>query len=46
MAEALAPEEGLTVDQVTLAESGGGRARVTASMTWRGDSLSVTVEVS
>ena len=29
-----------------LAESGGGRARVTASMTWRGDSLSVTVEVS
>ena len=39
-------EEGLTVDQVTLAESGGGRARVTASMTWRGDSLSVTVEVS
>ena len=46
VAEALAPEEGLTVDQVTLAESGGGRARVTASMTWRGDSLSVTVEVS
>ena len=46
VAEALAPEEGLAVDQVTLTESGGGRAQVTASMTWRGDPLSVTVEVS
>ena len=46
VAEALAPEEGLAVEQVTLTESGGGRAQVTASMTWRGERLSVTVEVS
>ena len=46
VAEALAEEPGLTVDQVTLTESGGGRTRVTASLTWRGEALSVTVEVS
>ena len=46
VAEALAAEPGLTVEQVTLTESGGGRAQVTASMTWRGERLSVTVEVS
>ena len=46
VAEALAPEPGLAVEQVTLTESGGGRAQVTASMTWRGERLSVTVEVS
>ena len=45
-AEALAPAPGLAVEQVTLTESGGGRAQVTASMTWRGERLSVTVEVS
>ena len=45
-AQALAPEPGLAVEQVTLTESGGGRAQVTASMTWRGERLSVTVEVS
>ena len=46
VAEALAAEPGLTVEQVVLAESGGGRAQVTASLTWRGEALSVTVEVS
>ena len=46
VAEALAPEPGLAVEQVTLTESGGGRAQVTASMTWQGERLSVTVEVS
>ena len=46
MAEALAAEPGLTVEQVVLAESRGGRAQVTASLTWRGEALSVTVEVS
>ena len=46
VAEALAAEPRLTVEQVVLAESGGGRAQVTASLTWRGEALSVTVEVS
>ena len=46
VAEALAPEPGLAVEQVDLTESGGGRAQVTASMTWQGERLSVTVEVS
>ena len=46
VAEALAAEPGLTVEQVILTESGGGRAQVTASLTWRGEALSVTVEVS
>ena len=46
VAEALAAEPGLTVEQVVLAESRGGRAQVTASLTWRGEALSVTVEVS
>ena len=46
VAGALAPGPGLAVEQVTLTESGGGRAQVTASMTWRGERLSVTVEVS
>ena len=35
-----------SMEQVVLAESRGGRAQVTASLTWRGEALSVTVEVS
>ena len=46
MAEALAAEPGLTVEQVILTESGGGRAQVTVGLTWKGEALSVTVEVS
>ena len=45
VAEALAAEPELTVERVSLTESGGGRAQVTAAMTWRGETLSVTVEV-
>ena len=37
---------GLTVEQVILTESGGGRAQVTVGLTWQGEALSVTVEVS
>ena len=44
--EALAAEPGLTVEQVILTESGGGRAQVTVGLTWQGEALSVTVEVS
>ena len=40
-----AAEPELTVERVSLTESGGGRAQVTAAMTWRGETLSVTVEV-
>ena len=36
----------LTVEQVILTESGGGRAQVTVGLTWQGEALSVTVEVS
>jgi len=46
VAEALAAEPGLTVEQVILTESGGGRAQVTVGLTWQGEALSVTVEVS
>ena len=46
VAEALAAEPGLTVEQVILTESGGGRAQVTVGLTWQGETLSVTVEVS
>ena len=42
----LAAEPGLTVEQVILTESGGGRAQVTVGLTWQGEALSVTVEVS
>ena len=45
VAEALAAEPELTVERVSLTESGGGRTQVTAAMTWRGETLSVTVEV-
>ena len=45
VAEALAEEPGLTGEQVTLTESGGGRAEVTAELSWRGEALSVTVAV-
>ena len=41
VAEALA-----AVEQVILTESGGGRAQVTVGLTWQGETLSVTVEVS
>ena len=41
-----AAEPGLTVEQVILTESGGGRAQVTVGLTWQGEALSVTVEVS
>ena len=46
VAEALAAEPDLEVDQVSLAESGDGRSAVTAELIWRGESLAVTVEVS
>ena len=46
VAEALAAEPDLEVDQVSLAESGDGRSAVTAELIWRGESLTVTVEVS
>ena len=44
-AEALAEEPGLTVEQVTVAESGGGRAAVHAELSWQGEPLAVTVEI-
>ena len=44
-AEALAEEPGLTVEQVTVAETGGGQAEVRAALTWNGESLAVTVEI-
>ena len=44
-AEALAEEPGLAVEQVTLEEHGGGRAKVTAEITWHGESLHAAVEV-
>ena len=34
------------LEQVILTESGGGRAQVTVGLTWQGEALSVTVEVS
>ena len=45
VAEALAGETGLEVERVDLAESASGQAQVTAELTWRGETLSVTVEV-
>ena len=38
--------EALAAEQVILTESGGGRAQVTVGLTWQGEALSVTVEVS
>ena len=46
MAEALAGEAGLSVEEVTVTERGGGRADVTAELTWQGEPMSVTVAVS
>ena len=46
VAEALAGEAGLSVEEVTVAERGGGRADVTAELTWQGEPMSVTVAVS
>ena len=43
--EALEGETGLEVERVDLAESASGQAQVTAELTWRGETLSVTVEV-
>ena len=45
LAGALGGGPGLRGEGVSLTESGGGRAQVTAAMTWRGETLSVTVEV-
>ena len=46
VAEALAGEAGLSVEEVTVTERGGGRADVTAELTWQGEPMSVTVAVS
>ena len=46
VAEALAAGPELPVERVSLPESGGGRSQVTVSLTWQGEALSVTVEVS
>ena len=43
--EALEEETELSVEQVTLAELGGTRARLTVELTWRGQPLQVTAEV-
>lgn len=45
VAEALAAEPDIEVDRVTIEESGGGRAAVTAELTWRGEALRVTAEI-
>ena len=46
VAEALAGEAGRSVEEVTVTERGGGRADVTAELTWQGEPMSVTVAVS
>lgn len=46
VAEALAEEPGLVVEEVAMAETGGGRARVTVSFIWQGEPLAVTVAVT
>ena len=46
VAEALAGEAGLSVEEVTVTERGGGRTDVTAELTWQGEPMSVTVAVS
>ena len=45
VAEALADEPGLTVEAVTLEQGPEGRGRLTVTLTWNGEALSVTVEV-
>ena len=45
MAEALAEVPGLTVEQVTLDRGAAGRSRLTADLTWNGESLRATVDV-
>ena len=45
MAEALAQEPELSVEQVSLKELGGGRAAVTARLLYREEPLTVRVEV-
>ena len=45
VAEALAAEPGLTVEQVTLEQGTEGRSRLTAELTWNGKDLRVTVDV-
>ena len=45
VAEALAEEPGLVVEEVEMAET-GGRARVTVSFIWQGEPLAVTVAVT
>lgn len=44
VAEALADEEGLTVETVTLTQEADA-AHVTAELTYQGETLSVTLEV-
>ena len=44
VAEALADEEGLTVESVTLVQESGA-AHVTAALTYEGQALSVTLQV-
>ena len=46
VAEALAGEAGLSVEEVTVTERGGGRADVTAELTWQGEPMPVTVAAS
>ena len=46
VAEALAAEPGLSVEQVRFEELAGGRAQVTAELIFRGERLAVTAEVS
>lgn len=45
VAEALAEEAGIKVESVTLRETGGGRAEVTAELRYEGAALPVTVEI-
>ena len=45
VAEALAEVPGLTVEQVTLDRGAAGRSRLTADLTWNGESLRATVDV-
>lgn len=45
VAEALAGEAGVSVESVTLRDTGGGKAEVTAELRYEGGVLPVTVEI-
>lgn len=45
VAEALAEEIDLEITDVTLTETTGGQAKVAVQLLWRGESLTLTVEV-